>query len=475
MENVTRVFETYKKIFHLLEEQVDRKSIIEIINYLITSKNYFVLPDKLLVESKFHSIIEGLSLLQDVKISNDEKQVLNRRIFYFLRYEKGQILKHGQALDREIEKTRLIKWSAKKISINRSANDIESKEFLLYDNILAEKQVDELEYINYSVLYGTNRKRIIGKSNIKFDNTRDHTLHLGNCNVSIPLSHKVGTIERPNWFSSLFFDESPKKHFTILSNRIVDESEFKNLLKQKIGQSDEKDILLFIHGFNVRFDDAMMRAAQLGYDLNFKGAVTAFSWPSNGKVSGYLLDADTARLSSDYLCDFIKKMIDNTNACKLNIIAHSMGNVVLTQALQQLRSEGVFPNTIFNQIVLAAPDIDKDIFINQIMPSINRNFGLTLYASDKDKALIVSKSIRKGYSRLGEGGDNITIIDGLDTVDASNVDTSLLGHGYFADTQSLINDIHMILLDLPPHKRILDLKEKLIDGNLKSYWTFRNT
>jgi esterase/lipase superfamily enzyme len=152
-----------------------------------------------------------------------------------------------------------------------------------------------------------------------------------------------------------------------------------------------------------------------------------------------------------------------------------MGNIVLTNALIQLKDERIYPNDIINQIILAAPDIDKDIFINEIMPKIDRNFGLTLYASDKDNALMTAKKIRIGYSRLGEGGNDIVVVDGLDSVDASKVDTSLLGHGYFADTQALLNDIHMTLLGLPPKNRILDPKIKVDEGKTKSYWIFRNS
>jgi esterase/lipase superfamily enzyme len=330
-------------------------------------------------------------------------------------------------------------------------------------------------YISYSILYGTNRKYVREDNKIEYQNSRDNKLHLGACEISIPRSHIMGYLERPTWFDRLFFDESPVKHFTLLNTEIFDQVKFTNILTERIGKSDQNDILLFIHGFNVDFKDAMLRTAQLGYDLNFKGGVTAFSWPSDGSIGGYIADTDTAKLSSNYLCDFIKILLRPLGVKKLHIIAHSMGNVVLTNALIQLKNEGLFPNTIINQIILAAPDIDKDIFINQIMPDINRNFGLTLYASNKDKALIASKKIRKGYTRLGEGGDNIVIVDGLDSVDASRVDTSLLGHGYFADTQPLLNDIHMTLLGLPPTSRILESKSKVVEGKTKSYWIFRNS
>ncbi|WJS96799.1 alpha/beta hydrolase [Flavobacterium johnsoniae] len=337
------------------------------------------------------------------------------------------------------------------------------------------KNIISTEYISYPVLYGTNRKYEIKNKKIAYKNKRDASLHTGICEISIPLSHRVGELERPDWFTSLFFNDSPEKYFTILTNELLDKDAFTEILAEKIGKSDQNDILLFIHGYNVDFKEAMYRTAQLGYDLNFKGGVTAFSWPSEATVTGYAADTDTAALSSNYLCDFIKILLETKDLKKIHIIAHSMGNVVLTNALVKLKNENLFPNTLINQIILAAPDIDKDIFISQLMPEINRNFGLTLYASDKDKALIASKRIRSGYIRLGEGGDNIVIAEGLDSIDASRVDTSLLGHGYFADTQTLLNDIHMTLLGIPPTNRILDSKSKIIEGTTKSYWVFRNS
>ncbi|MBC7774869.1 MAG: alpha/beta fold hydrolase [Phycisphaerae bacterium] len=330
------------------------------------------------------------------------------------------------------------------------------------------------DYITYSVLYGTNRAALQKSNKLAYGGARDKNLNLGYCNISIPLKHELGQIERPGWFNKLFFNESPAKYFTILSNEQTEEAIFIDLLRQKLGQSDEKDVLLFIHGFNVAFDEAMMRAAQLGYDLNFKGGVAAFSWPSLGTISGYIADSDSAGYSRDHLCAFIKLLIQSGTQ-KLHIIAHSMGNVVLTQALLQLKNEGIFPNPIIHQIILAAPDLDKDIFLSQILPAIKGASKFTLYASDKDNALLAAKKIRHGYIRLGEGGDDIVIVDGLDSIDASTVDTSLLGHGYFSDTQSLLNDIHLVLLDLPPGKRVLNPKSKLIDGISKEYWVFKNS
>lgn len=334
--------------------------------------------------------------------------------------------------------------------------------------------IDENKYHKYEILFGTNRIVESVLDEIQFANRRDTKLHLGSSVVSIPSSHKTGKIERPDWFSNLFFEESKNKHFTVLETKKLAELNFIDILKRKLANSTDKDVLLFIHGFNVNFKEALMRTAQLGFDLNFKGAVTAFSWPSVGNLLGYEADCSTADASSQYLCDFIK-LLTNGDINKLHIIAHSMGNVVLTKALEKLKIEGNYPNKIINQIILAAPDIDKDVFVNQIMPAIKSDIRLTLYASKKDNALFASKKLRYNYPRAGDGGKNIIVIDGIDTVDASKVDTGLLGHGYFASTQALINDIHMVLQGLHPNKRILDEKRKIVAGFPKIYWAFRNS
>ncbi|NOQ75504.1 MAG: alpha/beta hydrolase [Crocinitomix sp.] len=330
-------------------------------------------------------------------------------------------------------------------------------------------------FVRFHVLYGTNRLLGHSKSDgsVTYTNKRDQEMHLGICEVSIPKAHKMGEIERPGWFRNLFFGESTKKDFTILYNEKLEQARFLALLNGEIGASAEEDLLLFIHGFNVDYDAAMMNAAQLGYDLNYKGCVTAFSWPSLGTVPGYVADTATARASALYLANFIE-MVGN-RARKMNIIAHSMGNVVLTDALIILKNENRLPNAQINEIILAAPDLDKDIFVQQIIPKIKDIGRFTLYASSNDKALIASRTIRAGYNRLGEGGEYITIVDGLESIDASDVDTSLLGHGYFTDTLSLINDIHQVLMGELPHQRILIEHLRPTRGELLKYWKFKAT
>lgn len=326
-------------------------------------------------------------------------------------------------------------------------------------------------YITYDVFLGTNRKRAPRNERGNFGKERDEKLHLGKCEVSIPKAHESGHMERPNWFSELIFGERADRHFTVLNTIEKSAEEFERDVRAKLAGSTETDLMLFIHGYNTKHEQAVTRAAQLGYDLNFKGAVAAFTWPSLGRVDGYLADMDSARLSATYLRDFLKLLL-KAGTRKLYIIAHSMGNVVLTEALLRMKDAGEYPTAELLEIILAAPDIDKDVFMREIMPKIGKATRLTLYASERDRALLASEKFRAGYDRIGQGGSKLTVVDDVECIDATQVNTDLIGHGYYAETEQLLNDIHYVLEGLRPDMRALQRKMQRIGGASKTYWSF---
>jgi esterase/lipase superfamily enzyme len=146
-----------------------------------------------------------------------------------------------------------------------------------------------------------------------------------------------------------------------------------------------------------------------------------------------------------------------------------MGNRVLTAALRRLREAGAAPVSAFSELVLTAPDIDTDTFVNDIAPAIlptaNR---VTLYASSKDVALAYSKRIH-GYPRLGDSGDNLVTLDDVDTIDVSAVDTNLIGHFYYGENRSVLSDLFNLIKGHPVPR--FGLREK--KRGARSYWVFQ--
>ncbi len=319
------------------------------------------------------------------------------------------------------------------------------------------------------ILYGTDRK-IDPKEDWEdyYTGERDK-LQFGVAQVSIPKKHKFGEMERPNKY--LFWQkEKIGEHVVVVKLEDIDKKEFSKFLGTKLKNVEEKDILIFIHGFNVTFSSAIRRTAQLSYDLNFKGVPMTYSWPSAGEKSKYMKDESSVQYTTPHLVAFLKEVIDNKGEANIHIIGHSMGTRALTNALKEISF--TYPDKhVFKNIILAAPDIDKDVFEVNLFPYMRKTADqITLYASSDDAALKASKALHSG-SRIGQGGDGIFVFKGLVTVDATGIDTSFLGHSYFAEKELLVGDLkEVIIKSLPPAKRNF-LMEK-IKFKLE-YWKFK--
>lgn len=233
-----------------------------------------------------------------------------------------------------------------------------------------------------------------------------------------------------------------------------------NVLKYVIQNSDSNDAFIFIHGYNNSFEDAALRTAQLFYDLHYRGAPIMFSWPSLSKTAGYVGDLDQVEIAAPLLAGFLSEIVQKTGARKVNIIAHSMGSKLLALAMEEVNHR--YPGVKFNEVIMAAPDINQTIFKNKYAKLIcGRAKRLTIYASSNDKALSFSSGIRFSQPRAGQGGRQIMVINGLETIDASSIDgEDYFNHAYFANTFKLIVDIGSVIkLGLPPAARYLEQRE----------------
>lgn len=324
------------------------------------------------------------------------------------------------------------------------------------------------------ILYGTDRKESIKKDKKYFYETfydaKRGELKWGLARVSVPKSHKFGKMERP---STLWGETEKKgKHILIKKLEELELSIFQKILKSKLDFVKEKDIIVFIHGYNNTFADAIRRTAQLTYDLKFKGVPITYSWPSQGndRILTYMEDEASVQYTVPHLVKFLSQIIDKKDGSNIHILGHSMGTRALTNALKEL-SYIYRGKTIFKNIILAAPDIDKDVFKTSLLPYIKKTTDMiTLYSSSDDKALLVSETLHGG-ERLGQS-DNIFIFKGMNTIDATGIDTSSLGHSYFAEKEILLNDLKdVIYKSLPPEKRKKTLVEKIKDKS--KYWKIK--
>ena len=263
----------------------------------------------------------------------------------------------------------------------------------------------------------------------------------GICDVTVPDSHNTGLVERPSLLR-FEFREDQSQHIVLTSAVELSNSAFSQKLSQTLDQSRERDLLVFVHGFNVGFEDAVQRTAQIAVDLPFEGVPICYSWPSQGTLLGYSIDENNSEWTIPHFKQFLLELANSSGAKSINVVAHSMGNRVMTAAMQQISMELAADSPVpFDRIVLAAPDVDADRFRRDFAPTLLKVAKqVTLYASSADRALIASKRVH-GYPRAGESGANIVLVPGIETIDVSGIDLSLLGHSYYGDSEPLLRDL----------------------------------
>lgn len=249
------------------------------------------------------------------------------------------------------------------------------------------------------VLVATTRQRSATDKGEMFSGERGDVVSYAAITVSIP-PDSVREIGQIQWPSSIPGD--PRRDFVTLSADYIDKPAFINAIATK--QARPAKVLIFVHGFNNRFDDAVYRFAQIVHDSKAPGIPVLFTWPSRGqlKLRAYTYDRESANYSRDALEELIDTLDHNPRVSEINILAHSMGNWV---ALEALRSRYIRPGPGVDKlknVMLVAPDVDVDVFRTQIRRMGTKRPRFALFVSQDDQALALSKAIWGGSPRLGE-------------------------------------------------------------------------
>jgi esterase/lipase superfamily enzyme len=324
------------------------------------------------------------------------------------------------------------------------------------------------------VFYATDRQRT-GGSRLTFGNEPGANLTYGFADVTIPReAHQMGELEGPSIWR-LEFSQDERKHVIMKDPVELTQQRFFRDVSTRAKQSARREAFVFVHGFNVGFEAAARRTGQIAYDLAFDGPAILFSWPSqDGPMPwDYRKDQRNAELSAGNLKEFLASLASQSPNLTIHIVAHSMGGRVVAGALQELAASektasGAKP---LKEVALLAPDIDAALFRKAAGRLAATAQRITLYASERDDALLLSQQ-QAGYKRAGQAGADIVVVPGIDTIDASAVATSMLGlrHLYYADNSTILSDLFHLLRGRPPAERgRLDR----VGTPPNSYWRFR--
>ena len=246
--------------------------------------------------------------------------------------------------------------------------------------------------------------------------------------------------------------EKAEKHFTIYDCGVLDPDTFRQRAAEEVARAESfrNAAFVFLHGFNVTFENALYRTAQMAFDINFDGPAFLYSWPAVGKTLSYATDMDSATQAAPHLDAFVDLVLSVPGIEKLHLVAHSMGNAALAEFMRRvgtrLQARG---GKSIDQLILAAPDIDVALFDDVAEHFARHARGVTLYACSTGKALIASKEIRNDYPRAGDVPEAGPVISPLvDTIDVSAVGTAIfsLNHSLYAEDRGLLDDLAQLML-----------------------------
>ncbi len=268
---------------------------------------------------------------------------------------------------------------------------------------------------------------------------RGTAISLNSVTVSIPpdRNRKIGEVQ---WPSRL--PPNPQKEFAVLEVTKT-QSERQALRWFRKNRNAKRQVVIFVHGFNNTYADAVFRLAQITHDSGTDATPILFTWPSRGRAFDYLYDKESTNYSRRALEDLILQAARSPDVQDVTILAHSMGGWLAAEALRGVAMrERSIPAKV-KHVVLASPDIDIDVFRRQFMEMGPQRPHFVILTSTRDKALGASRWLSGGIDRVG-GTDLRPYEPVLEELGVSVIDTSAvatsdpLGHNTFAGSPEIV-------------------------------------
>jgi esterase/lipase superfamily enzyme len=276
----------------------------------------------------------------------------------------------------------------------------------------------------------------------------------------------------------------PKANVKDLGGQVLGSKDVFEAVRQEM-LAEKQDCVIFIHGYNTKFREALQGVAQL---KQFYGerpmTYFLFTWPSDGSMlpfKAYASDRDDARASGVALGRGLQKLASFLHGTRpedycgqsIHLFAHSMGNYALRWAVQAIQgSAGSNIRRLLDQVVLFAADEDDDAFELgyklQSLPDMARR--VTVYHNPSDKALVVSDITKGNPDRLGAGGprNSRALPDKVSVVNCEpvlGIKEDQTGHHYYKTNRTVRQDVLSVLMGVEPQ----DIKTRKYQPDTRSY------
>ncbi|WP_409564886.1 alpha/beta hydrolase [Microvirga sp.] len=247
------------------------------------------------------------------------------------------------------------------------------------------------------MLVATTRMRATDPQDF-FSGDRGPELSFAEFTVSIPpeVNRKEGEVQWPRSVPG-----NPATDFVTLKADVIERPQALAWFRRTVRQVPKRRVLVFVHGFNNRFDDAVFRFAQIVHDAGTPVVPVLFTWPSRGSVLAYGYDRESNTYSRNALESTLRTLARDPEVREISVLAHSMGNWVTLESLRQMaiRDGRIAPK--IRNVLLAAPDVDVDLFRGAVTDMGQARPSFTLFVSQDDRALALSSRLWGDAVRLG--------------------------------------------------------------------------
>jgi len=274
-----------------------------------------------------------------------------------------------------------------------------------------------------------------------------------------------------NYGAAMLITAENGKNARVSAVQPMSRAEFLSSLRSALATAERPSILVFAHGFNRSFDQASRHMTEFLHSTGFGGVPVLWSWPSSNNPVGYLEDETNMRWAEPDFARFFTDILEDSGAETVHLVGHSLGGRAVCEVLvDRLLPAGADLHRM-GEFVLLAPDIDSEVFQRDYAPALLRaGLNVTLYTSANDKALASARALRR-YPRAGDSSGGPLLISGMETIDVTSANHSVLGHSYFEKGGIIAQDLGELLND---QVRAADRKDLLrVDTPSGAYWQLR--
>ena len=324
----------------------------------------------------------------------------------------------------------------------------------------------------YRFFYVSNRHLEPGEESPeeRFGPARVEKLKFGRFDTEIEPSLGLGMIINPtDWFQN--------EELNVQDVQPLDQDAFVSEVSGLVQESPHRALMVVVHGYRNSFPTSMRMTAFLGHILDINAPVLVFDWPGDqgSGLRGYRRAQQIAHDSGAQLATTLEMIIRDIKPDKLWLIANSMGGQVVVDAFSILYQQRDLADvaTEFADVVLTAPDVDKNEFNEQFKREITSLVNnLTVYVSSNDRALMASRIVNRGR-RLGQSAPDVMNPDQYEEavsiaeliepdsslitlVDVTPVNRTRNFHNFSLETPEFFDDLYLKLTnDATPHNRLI--------------------